>query len=200
MKRTILLALLAAGALSAQAALKIGDKMPATDVKLAGADGKETTLAELKGDKGTLVVVTCNGCPYAIAWESRIVALGNSCREKGIGVVAVNPNDPAISPGDSPSKTQARAKNAGFEFPYVTDSSQAVTRDLGAGHTPECYLFDKDGALVYHGAVDDNHKDAAKVERHFLKDALDALVAGKPVLLSETKAIGCSVKYRQPAQ
>jgi peroxiredoxin len=177
-------------------ALKPGDKMPAGDVKLSG-DGKETTLSELKGKNGTLVIVTCNHCPYAVAWEKRIVELGNACAAKGVGAVAVNPNDATISPGDSADKTQARAKKAGFAFPYVVDGSQALAKALGATKTPECYLFDKNGTLVYHGALDDNSKDAGKVEKRFLSDALEAMLAGKQVPVAETKAIGCGVKYRK---
>jgi peroxiredoxin len=176
-------------------ALKPGEKMPAGDVKLTGE--KETTLSELKGKNGTLVIVTCNGCPYAVAWEKRIVELGNGCAAKGIGAVAINPNDPGISSGDSLEKTLARAKKAGFQFPYVVDGSQAVSKALGASKTPECYLFDKDGTLVYHGAVDDNSKDASKVEKHFLREAIEALAAGKAIPVAETKALGCGVKYRK---
>ena len=195
MKLKVLIALFAACALSAQAALKIGDKMPATDVKLKGE--KETSLARLTGEKGTLVIVTCNHCPYAVAWEGRIVKLGNACSKKGVGAVAINANDPGIVPGDSWEKTMERAKSAGFQFPYVVDETQAVAKALGAAKTPECYLFDKAGKLVYHGAVDDNHKDAGKVENHYLRVALDALLAGKEIAVKETKAMGCGVKYRK---
>jgi peroxiredoxin len=195
MKQKVLIALFVASALSAQAALKISEKMPATDVKLKGE--KETSLAKLAGEKGTLVIVTCNHCPYAIAWEKRIVELGNAYSKKGIGVVAVNANDPGIVPGDSREKTLERAKAAGFKFPYVVDETQELAKALGAAKTPECYLFDKAGKLVYHGAVDDNHKDAGKVESHYLRDALDALLAGKEIAVKETKAMGCGVKYRK---
>lgn len=196
MRQKLLIALFVACALSAQAALKIGDKMPATDVKLKGEGGKETTLAELKGKKGTLVVVTCNGCPFAVAWERRIVDIGNAYPEKDVAVVAVNANDPNMSQGDSLEKTVARAKKEFYKFPYLVDSTQKLAKALGATKTPECFLFDSKGTLVYHGAVDDNHKDPAKVQKQYLRSAIDAMLQGKDVPMAETKAMGCGVKYR----
>ncbi len=196
MKQSLLIAVLAACAVSAQAALKIGDPMPATDVKLTGEGGKETTLAELKGKKGTLIVITCNACPFALAWERRIVDIGNTYPEKGIAVVAVNANDPKIAASDSLEKTVARAKKEFYKFPYLVDSTQKLAKALGATKTPECFLFDAKGKLVYHGTVDDNHKEPSKVKNNYLRDALDAVLFGKEVPVAETKAMGCSIKYR----
>jgi len=195
MKQKLLIAWLAAVAVSAYA-LKIGDPMPATDVKLTGEGGKQTTLAELKGKRGTLVIITCNSCPYAVAWERRIVDLGNDWVTKDIGVVAINANDPTISPSDALEKTFARAKKEFYKFPYLADTTQALAKAFGATKTPECFLFDANGKLVYHGAVDDNHKDPSKVKKRYLSDALNALRHGKEIPVAETKAMGCSIKYR----
>jgi hypothetical protein len=94
---------------------------------------------------------------------------------------------------------QQRARERGFEFLYVVDATSNVARAFGATRTPEAFLFDAAGTLVYHGAIDDNAQDAAKVEKRFLKDALDALLAGREVAVKETKALGCSIKFRPAA-
>jgi len=199
MKQKILVALLVACAVSAQAQLKIGDKMPATDVKLTGEGGKQMTLAELaKGKRGTLVIITCNNCPYAVAWERRIVNIGKrlGAERKNLAVVAVNPNDPKISPSDSLDKIVARAKKEFYKFPYVADTTQQLAKAFGATKTPECFLFDSKGVLVYHGAVDDNHKDAGKAKNKYLADALNAMRHSKPITAAKTQAMGCSIKWR----
>jgi peroxiredoxin len=180
-------------------ALNIGDKAPKTDVKMKNVDGQEVSIASVAGPKGTLVVFSCNHCPFAKAWEGRIAEIGNTYRGKGIGVIVINSNDPGAYPEDSYDQMQKRAKDRGFEFPYVVDATSDVARAFGASHTPEVYLIDKDGKLVYHGAVDDNSKDASKVESPYLKDALNALLAGNQIATKETKAIGCSIKFRGKA-
>ncbi|MCX7885660.1 MAG: thioredoxin family protein [Verrucomicrobiae bacterium] len=199
MKQKLALAALMVCAFGAQAALKIGDKIPATDVKLTGEGGKEYTLAELKGPRGLLVIFTCNACPYAVAWERRIVDLGNKWiqKEYGVGVVAVNPNDPNVSPSDTLDKIVARAKKEFYKFPYLADTTQNLAKAFGATKTPECFLFNAKGELVYHGAVDDNHKDAKKVKQKYLEQALNAMRHGEPIPVPETKAIGCTIKWRK---
>lgn len=177
-------------------ALATGDAIPMKDAKLQNVDGREISIAEIAGAKGTLVVFTCNHCPFAKAWESRIVALGNDYGKRGIGVVAINSNDPKVAADDGFEPMQQRAKEKGYEFPYAVDSTSDVARAFGATRTPEAFVFDASGKLVYHGAVDDNSEDPAAVQAHFLRDALEALLAGKPVSNAETKALGCSIKFR----
>ena len=189
-------ALVSAGAEETKTAvLAIGDAAPMTDTKMKNVDGKEFAIADVAGKKGTLVVFTCNACPFAQAWEKRIVAIGNSYPKKGIGMIAINSNDPARVADDDYAPMQKRAKDRGMKFPYVVDATSNVARAFGAGHTPEAYLFDASGKLVYHGAVDDN-KDATKVSRKYLEEAMKALIDGRDVALSETKSIGCSIKFR----
>jgi peroxiredoxin len=193
------LLVLAAGAATAGDAAKplaLGAKAPALDVKMKGVDGKEVAIADLAGAKGTLVVFTCNACPYAKGWETRIVGLGNAYAAKGVGVIAINPNDPKVVADDGYEQMVSRAKDRGMRFPYVVDSTSQVARAFGATRTPEVFLFDAQGTLVYRGAVDDNVESADKVTRTYLKDALDAVVAGKDVPVKETKAIGCGIKFR----
>lgn len=188
---------LAIAAMLVAAAPVFADGIPAKDVKMKNVDGKEITIAEVAGKNGTLVIFSCNHCPFVKAWEKRIAEIGNTYREKGVGVIQINSNDPAVA-GDTFESMQERAKERGFQFPYVVDASSDVARAFGATRTPEFFLYDKDGKLVYHGALDDN-KDASKASQSYLKDALDAMLAGKPIQTAETKAVGCTIKFRGKA-
>ena len=178
--------------------LAIGGKIPDSTTKMKNVDGKELSIADVAGPKGTLVVFTCNHCPWAKAWQSRLVEIGNSYKDKGVGVIAINSNDPTNYEEDSFSVMQERAKKDGQQFPYVVDGTSNVARDFGASKTPEAFLFDKDGKLVYHGAIDDD-KDASKVTKHYLHDALDELIGNQPIQMSETKSVGCGIKFRPKA-
>jgi peroxiredoxin len=186
-------------AISARAeSLSIGSKIPDATVKMKNVDGKDISIADVAGPKGTLVVFTCNHCPFAKAWQSRLVEIGNAYQAKGIGVIAINPNDPTSYEEDSFAVMQERVKQNGEQFPYVVDGTSNVARDFGATKTPEAFLFDKEGKLVYHGAIDDD-KDASKVTKQYLHDALDELIGGQPVQMSETKSVGCGIKFRSKA-
>ncbi|HUK14074.1 MAG TPA: thioredoxin family protein [Thermoanaerobaculaceae bacterium] len=200
MKRAISAVLLAtAGVLAATSAAAlpaIGDPIPAAGVKMANVDGRELSIASVAGAKGTLVIFSCNHCPWVRAWEDRIVALAAEAKAKGVGVIAINSNDPSAYPGDTFDLMKERATAKGYGFPYVVDATSEVARAFGATHTPEAFLFDAAGKLAYHGAIDDNARDAAKVTQHYLQDAVDAVVAGKPVPTAETKALGCSLQLR----
>lgn len=176
--------------------LSMGAAIPMSDVKMKSVDGKELTLADVKKPAGTLVVFTCNHCPFAKMWETRIVELGNTYAAKGIGVVAVNANDPEVAADDSYDKMIERAKERGMQFPYVVDATSNVARAFGASRTPEAFLFDANGKLIYHGAIDDNGQEPEKVTNTYLKNALDAVVGGKDVPVKETKSIGCGIKFR----
>jgi peroxiredoxin len=178
------------------AALALGAKAPRADVKMKNIDGKELTIAGAKGEKGTLVLFTCNACPWVKRWEDRIARLGNEYMGKGVGVIAINANDPAVNAEDSYAIMQERAREKGFRFPYVVDATSDVARAFGATRTPEAFLFDAQGRLVYHGTVDDNAQDAAAVKTPYLGNALAAVVAGKPVPEASTKALGCGIKFR----
>jgi hypothetical protein len=178
------------------AGIAIGDPAPLATVKMKNVDGKRLSIADVRRPNGTLVVFSCNACPYARAWESRIVELGNASLKRGVGVIVINANDPSVNDDDRYAVMQERAKQRKMQYPYVVDETSDVARAFGASHTPEAYLFDTKGLLVYHGAIDDNAHDPEQVEARYLKDAVDAVVAGKAVTLQETKAIGCSIKFR----
>lgn len=190
---TFTLALLAP---SARAQLAIGDAMPMADVKLTNVDGKELTLASLAGKKGTLVVFTCNSCPWVKLWEARVAEIGNAALAQGVGVVAINSNDPTVQREDGLAEMKKRAKSLKLAYPYVVDATSDVARAFGATRTPEAFLFAPDGKLVYHGTVDDNAKDASAVKSAWLRDAVNAVVAGSAVTVAETKAFGCTIKFR----
>ncbi len=199
MSKSLFVALAASLAVAGGAfGLSIGDKAPSTSVKMKNVDGTDVSIADVAGKSGTLVVFSCNHCPYVKAWQGRIASIGNAAKASGVGVIVINSNDPTSYPEDSYAEMQKRAKDLGFTFPYVVDATSDVARTFGASHTPEAYLFDKDGKLVYHGAIDDS-KEADQVTKHFLQDAVDAAVAGKAVPVTETKAIGCSIKFRGKA-
>jgi peroxiredoxin len=181
---------------AAPAALALGASIPKAGEKMKNVDGKEISIADVKGAKGTLVVFTCNACPWAKAWEDRIVALGNDYQKKGIGVIAINSNDPGKVAEDAYEPMKSRATEKGFAFPYVVDATSGVARAFGATRTPEAFLFDSKGALVYHGTIDDNAQEPAKVKDRYLADALNALATGAEISTKETKALGCGIKFR----
>lgn len=175
----------------------IGQPAPLQDIRMKGVSGTELSIAEAAGAKGTLVIFTCNHCPWVKMWQTRIATIGNAAIKRGVGVIAVNANDPAAYPEDGFGEMKARAKQLGFKFPYVVDATSEVARAFGATHTPEAYLLDAQGNLVYHGGVDDNARDEKAVKQPWLRQAVDALVGGKPVPMAETKALGCSIKFRE---
>jgi len=177
-------------------ALALGEAPPKSDVGMKNVDGKDLTIADVKGSQGTLVLFTCNHCPWVKAWEDRMVKIAADAKKRGIGVIAINPNDPQGYPEDSYDNMQKRAKDKHYGFPYVVDATSDVARAFGATHTPEAFLFDAEGKLVYHGAIDDNARQPKQVKSRFLADAVGAVAAGKPVALSETKSLGCSIKFR----
>ncbi len=180
----------------APAPLALGSKAPKANVAMKNVDGTTITLAKAAGKKGTLVVFTCNHCPFAKAWEERITEIGNAATTAGVGVVAINSNDPAAYPDDDYPSMQERAKKLGLEFPYVVDATSEIAKAFGASKTPEAFLFDAKGKLVYHGTIDDNSRDASAVKQPWLRQAVDAVAAGQRVATAETKALGCGIKFR----
>ncbi|MGD2062032.1 MAG: thioredoxin family protein [Nitrospirota bacterium] len=200
MRRAVVLTAVAAALLLAGAAhagaLQLGATIPSTDTKMENVDGRSLSIADVHGEKGTLVIFSCNHCPWVQAWQKRMVALGNEYSAKGIGVVLVNSNDPAAYPTDDLDTMKQVAAREGYRFPYVVDATSDVGRAFGATRTPEAFLFDGAGRLVYHGAIDDNAHEPERVTHRFLRDALDALLAGRPVDPADVPFIGCSIKLR----
>lgn len=176
----------------------VGDK--ATDFKLKNVDGKHISFSNFSDAKGFVVVFTCNGCPYAQAYQDRLIEIDKKYKSKGYPVIAINPNDPALAPDDSYDKMVSVAKKEGFTFPYLIDEKQEVYREYGATRTPHVYVLQKKGSdfvVQYIGTIDDNYQDATKVTSPFLANALDALIAGSMPEPATTKAIGCGIKDKR---
>ena len=173
----------------------IGDG--AADFSLQNVDGKMVSLSDYEDAKGFLVIFTCNTCPYAIAYEDRIIALDTKYKALGVPVIAINPNNPDVQSGDSFEAMKVRAAEKGFTFPYLFDEGQKVFPKYGAQRTPHVYLLEKtdSGNVVrYIGAIDDNYQDAQQVEDKYVEDAVDAMLNGSEIEVKTTRAIGCSIK------
>ena len=182
-------------ATSADQGYKVGDY--ATDFELKSVDGSTVSLAKYPDAKGFMVIFTCNTCPYAKMYEERIIALQNDYAPKGFPVIAINPNDPGKSPGDSFAEMKTRAKNKGFTFPYALDETQEITRAYGASRTPHVFVLKKEGnkyKVAYIGAIDNNYKDPEAANEKYVRAAVDALLSGRSVSTTTTKAIGCTIK------
>lgn len=191
----LITALLALTTLSVSAQYKIGDKV--TDFSLKGVDGKMHSIATDKGENGTVIVFTCNHCPYAVLYQDRIIALQKEYKKQGINLIAINPNDPEVVPADSYENMIIRAQEKGFNFPYVIDEGQKIYPTYGASHTPEVYLLDSNNVLQYMGAIDDSARDENAVETTYLANAIDNMLAAKKIEPNTTKAIGCSIKTKK---
>lgn len=177
---------------------KIGDA--ATDFKLKNVDNKMVSLSDFKDAKGYIVIFTCNHCPYAKAYEGRVIALNNKYASKGYPVIAINPNDPELLPEDSFEGMQQRAKDKGFTFPYLLDDGQKVYPQYGATRTPHVYVLNKENGkniVRYIGAIDDNYSDVNDVSNKYVEAAVDALLSNKPIAQATTVAIGCSIKAQK---
>lgn len=175
-----------------QAQYQIGDKVD--DFSLKSTDGDLISMSDYEGAEGYIIIFTCNHCPYAIAYEDRIIDLHNEMEPKGFPVIAINPNDPKVQPDDSFEKMKQRADEKGFPFKYVLDDGQKVYPKFGAERTPHVFLVDKNRVLQYIGAIDDNYKSEDAVEKEYLRDAIQAIKAGKKPQPATTKAIGCTIK------
>ena len=174
---------------------EIGDI--ATDFKLENVDGKMVSLSDYKEAKGYIVIFTCNTCPYAKAYEERIVELDKKYAAKGFPVIAIMPNNPKVQPGDNMEAMKSNAKQKGFTFPYLMDEGQKIYPQYGATKTPHVYILQKTkkgNEVKYIGAIDDNFQDANAVNTKYVENAVDALLSGKEIKVTETKALGCTIK------
>lgn len=177
---------------------QIGDE--ATDFALKGVDEKFYSLKDFTNAKGFIVVFTCNHCPYAKAYEERIIALDKKYKELGYPVIAINPNDPTVQPEDSFELMKQRAQEKGFTFPYLIDEGQKIYPQYGATKTPHVYILQKENEkniVKYIGAIDNNHENANDVTEKYVESALNELLSNKEISTKETKAIGCTIKVKQ---
>ncbi|MDF1574314.1 MAG: thioredoxin family protein [Bacteroidales bacterium] len=183
--------------LQVNAGVKPGDN--AIEFSLKNVDGTTVSLSDYDDQKGVIVVFTCIPCPYAKAYEERIIKLHKTYAVKGFPVVAVNPNDEELSPEDTFANMKAKAEEREYPFPYLKDESQEIYKAYGATRTPHIFLLKNEGGqfkVAYIGAIDDNAMDVASVHIKYLENAISALLSGTNPDPATTKAIGCSIKTK----
>jgi thioredoxin-related protein len=174
--------------------LAIGSTLPHPEAKMKDISGKEVSFSDATGKNGLLVMFSCNTCPVVGKYQSRTIEIGKYASSKNIGVIVLNSNEATRSDGESFEDMQAYGKDQGYEFPYVLDADSRMADAFGATRTPELFLFNMNGKLVYHGAIDDNANDPSAVTRKHAAIAIDETVAGKTVETPKTRFVGCGIK------
>ncbi len=170
---------------------------PAPPFALPDTDGKMVSIDDFKGARGLLVLFICNHCPYVKHIRDGLAQLGHDYHATAIAVVAINSNDVANYPDDSPEKMAEEARSAGYPFPYLFDESQEVAKAYRAACTPDIYLFDGDRRLVYRGQFDDSRPGNDRpVTGKDLRAAMEAVLAGDPVAEEQTPSVGCNIKWK----
>lgn len=174
--------------------IEIGADLPKADVKMKDISGKDVSLKDAMKKNGLLVMFSCNTCPYVIKNQDRTNAISEYALRNNIGVVLVNSNEAYRDKDDSFEEMKKYAKDQGFKWYYVVDQNSEVADAFGANRTPENFLFNKEGKLVYHGAIDDNPSDASAVKRNHLREAINELVANKDISIKTSRSVGCTIK------
>jgi len=174
--------------------LRIGDSAPS--FRLPGVDGRDYSLQDFKDKEVVIVMFSCNHCPTVKAYENRFIELQDDYEGKGVTLIAINANDDKKYSEDSFENMKIRAKEKGFNFPYLRDESQKVAKAYGAERTPEVFVFDRKRILRYHGRIDDNVHAPDQVRETYLRDAIDAILEGRAVPLEETEPVGCTIKWK----
>ncbi len=170
---------------------EVGDK--ATDFKLKNVDGKMVSLADFKEAKGFIIIFDCNTCPYSKAYNERIIDLNEKYAAKGFPVITINANDGS---GDSYEDMVRIANKKKYKFPYLYDETQTIAKTYGATNTPHVFVLNRDLKVSYIGAIDDNARNAASASKKYVENAVDALLTGKSVPVTKTKAVGCGIRWR----
>ena len=178
------------------ATLPIGSTIPKADVKLKDISGKEISVSEVKKEKGVLVMFSCNTCPYVVKNQQRTVAIAAYAQKNNVGVIILNSNEGQRDDDDSYEAMKTYAKEQNYTWHYAVDKNNELADAFGANRTPECFLFDKDLKLVYHGAIDDNPSDAGSVKRNHLQEAITELSTGKEISIKESRSVGCGIKRK----
>ena len=173
--------------------LSIGDSAPPLD--LPDTEGRRYSLPLEEGEEVTAVIFTCNHCPYVLAWQDRMVDVARDYEHRGVRFLAINSNDAERYPDDSYEAMQARVRDEDWPFPYLHDESQRVAHDFGAKATPDVFVLDSELHLRYRGALDGDHSNLAE-NAQWLRDALDAVLAGREPDRPETEPVGCSIKWK----
>lgn len=174
--------------------LPIGAAMPNPDLKMKDVSGKELSLDGLKKKNGLLVMFSCNTCPYVIKNQERTIEVSKYATANDIGVAILNSNEAYRGKEDSYDAMKEYATDQKYEWSYLVDQNHVMADAFGANRTPECFLFDKDGKLVYHGAIDDSPNDPWAVKRKHLSEAINELKNGKDITVKESRSVGCTIK------
>ncbi|GAB2604592.1 thioredoxin family protein [Spirosoma areae] len=175
----------------------LGDAV--ADFRLKSVDGRQVSLTDYRAQKGLVVAFMSNHCPFAKAYESRLIALDQKYASQGYPVLAIMPNDPTAYEDDSFENMKTRARDKSYPFTYVLDEMQTVARAFGATRTPEVYVLKQTGGqfiLEYAGTIDDNPQNNTGVQRRYVEEAVNSLLAGRPVQSPFTKPIGCAIKWK----
>lgn len=174
--------------------LPLGAPIPKADLKLKDVSGKEVSLSSAKQKNGLLVMFSCNTCPYVIKNQSRTVSIGNYALKNDVGVILLNSNEALRGGPDSYDAMKEYAAEQGYKWVYAVDEGSVLADAFGASRTPETFLFNREGKLVYHGAIDDNPSDESSVGRQHLKEAINELVGGKEIAVKTSRSVGCAIK------
>jgi thioredoxin-related protein len=174
--------------------LPIGAALPKAENKLKDISGKEITLKTAAKENGLLVMFSCNSCPVVINNQSRSNEICKYAQDKKLGVVLLNANEGNRSSSESLESMKAYAQEQGYQWYYAVDKNNELADAFGATRTPECFLFDKTGKLVYHGAIDDNPNDEGSVSRKHLQEAVNEVTGGKDVSVKTSRSVGCAIK------
>lgn len=174
--------------------LEIGSEMPKAAVSMTDVSGKTISLKDARKQNGLLVMFSCNTCPVVVANQERTRVIAKFALSKGIGVILLNSNEGNRGGADSHDAMKKYAAAQKYDWYYAVDKNNELADAFGAKRTPECFLFDKNNKLVYHGAIDDNPQDEASAKRAYLKEAITEVNAGKPVSVTVTKSVGCGIK------
>lgn len=171
--------------------LPIGSSLPNADMKMKDISGKEVSFKDATKKNGLLVMFSCNTCPIVHQYEARTVEACKNALASEVGVILLNSNEANRKNGDSYEDMQDYAKEKSYSFHYVLDTKSVMADAFGANRTPECFLFNKEGKLVYHGAIDDNPDGGAKP---YLTTAIKNLVKGDKIDPENTRSVGCTIK------
>ncbi len=174
--------------------IEIKDEMPNMDYEMKSVNGISYSLNNLKEKNGIIILFTCNTCPFVVKWEDRYKLLEELAKKNNIGLVYINSNYKKRDGDDSYEEMKKHAKKMNYRFPYLLDEKSKLANSFGAKTTPHIFMFNSNLQLAYKGAIDDNYEDINKVKEFYLEDAIQQLVKGKRIKVSETKPIGCSIK------
>ncbi len=174
--------------------LPIGAPLPKAENKLKDISGKEITLKAALKENGLLVMFSCNTCPVVINNQSRTNEICKYAQGKNVGVVLLNSNEGNRGSSESLQAMKSYAEDQGFKWYYAEDKNNELADAFGANRTPECFLFDKAGKLIYHGAIDDNPNNPDAVSRKHLQEAINEATTGKEVSVKQSRSVGCAIK------